>query len=66
MKASTFRDMTKDELLQKLDELRGALFNLTFQHKTGQLENTAQIDKTRKGIARVLTVLNELDHKTTG
>ena len=66
MKASTFRDMTKDELLQKLDELRGALFNLTFQHKTGQLENTAQLDKTRKGIARVLTVLNELDHKTTG
>jgi large subunit ribosomal protein L29 len=66
MKASPFRDMTKDELLQKLDELRGALFNLTFQHKTGQLENTAQLDKTRKGIARVLTILGELDHKTTG
>jgi large subunit ribosomal protein L29 len=66
MKASAFRDMTKDELLQKLDELRGGLFNLTFQHKTGQLENTAQLGKTRKSIARVLTMLNELDHKTTG
>lgn len=66
MKSNPLRDMTRDELLQKLDELRGALFNLTFQHKTGQLENTAQLDKTRKGIARVLTILNELDHKTRG
>jgi large subunit ribosomal protein L29 len=65
MKASALRDMTKDELLQKLDEFRGALFNLTFQHKTGQLENTAQLDKTRKSIARVLTIISELDHKTT-
>jgi large subunit ribosomal protein L29 len=65
MKASPLRDMTKDELVQKLDELRGALFNLKFQHKTGQLENTAQLDKTRKSIARVLTLLRELDLKTT-
>jgi large subunit ribosomal protein L29 len=65
MKASALRDMTKDELRQKLDELRGALFNLTFQHKTGQLENTAQLNKTRKNIARVLTIAQELDHKTT-
>ncbi|HQN19699.1 MAG TPA: 50S ribosomal protein L29 [Syntrophobacteraceae bacterium] len=65
MKASALRDMTRDELNQKLDELRGALFNLSFQHKTGQLENTAQLDKTRKAIARVLTILSELDHKTT-
>jgi large subunit ribosomal protein L29 len=65
MKASALRDMTRDELHQKLDELRGALFNLSFQHKTGQLENTAQLDKTRKAIARVLTILRELDLKTT-
>jgi large subunit ribosomal protein L29 len=65
MKTSALRDMTKDELLQKLDEVRGALFNLIFQHKTNQLENTAQLNKTRKSIARVLTILNELDHKTT-
>lgn len=65
MKASPLRDMTRDELLQKLDELRGALFNLRFQHKTGQLENTAQLGKTRRSIARALTILRELDHKTT-
>lgn len=65
MKSNPLRDMTKDELAQKLDELRGALFNLRFQHKTGQLENTAQLEKTRKSIARVLTIMHELDHKTT-
>lgn len=65
MKANPLRDMTRDELLQKLDELRGALFNLRFQHKTGQLENTAQLGKTRRSIARALTILRELDHQTT-
>jgi large subunit ribosomal protein L29 len=35
------------------------LFNLRFQHATGQLENSAQICKTRRGIAQVLTVLHE-------
>ncbi len=65
MKASPLRDMTRDELLQKLEELRGALFNLRFQHRTGQLENTAQLGKTRRNIAQVLTVLHELDHQTT-
>ncbi len=65
MKANPLRDMTKDELGQKLDELRGTLFNLKFQHKTGQLENTAQLDKTRKSIARVMTLLREIELKTT-
>ena len=65
MKASPLRDMTRDELLQKLEELRGALFNLRFQHRTGQLENTAQLGKTRRNIAQDLTVLHELDHQTT-
>ncbi len=65
MKAGPLRDMTRDELLQKLEELRGALFNLRFQHRTGQLENTAQLGKTRRNIAQVLTVLHELDHQTT-
>lgn len=61
MKASSFRDMTKDELLLKLGELREAQFNLKFQHVTGQLENTAQLGKTRKDIARLLTILREMD-----
>jgi large subunit ribosomal protein L29 len=58
MKTSSLREMTKDELLQKQRELREALFNLKFQHATGQLENTAQLKKTRKSIAQVLTILH--------
>jgi large subunit ribosomal protein L29 len=57
MKASALRDMTQSEIEQKIKELREALFNLTFQQATGQLENTAQLSKTRKSIARALTVL---------
>ncbi len=60
MKASAFRDMTQEELLQKLAELREAYFNLNFQHATGQLENTDQLSKTRKDIARALTVLQDM------
>ncbi len=63
MKASEFQDMTKDELLQKLKELREALFNLRFQHATGQLENTAQLGKTRKDVARALTILRQAEKK---
>jgi large subunit ribosomal protein L29 len=63
MKASSLRDMTKDELLEKLSQLREALFNLKFQHVTGQLENTAQLPKTRKDIAQILTVLREMEQK---
>lgn len=59
MKMATFHEMTREELQQKQRELREALFNLRFQHATGQLENTAQLKKTRRSIAGVLTALNE-------
>ena len=59
MKPTELREMTGDELLQKLNELREAMFNLKFQHVTGQLENTAQITKSRKDVARILTILAE-------
>ena len=61
MKMATFHEMTREELQQKHRELREALFNLRFQHATGQLENTAQLKKTRRSIARVLTALNETE-----
>lgn len=59
MKAATLRDMSVDELQRKLAELRESLFNLKFQHATGQLENTAQLKRHKRDIARVLTVLQE-------
>ena len=59
MKASEFRDLSIEELEVKEKELSEALFNLKFQHTTGQLDNTAQLNKTRKDIARVKTILVE-------
>jgi large subunit ribosomal protein L29 len=59
MKASEFRDLSIEELEVKEKELAEALFNLKFQHATGQLDNTAQLGKTRKDIARVKTILME-------
>ena len=59
MKASEFRDLSVEELEVKVKELAEALFNLKFQHATGQLDNTAQLKRTRRDIARVKTVLGE-------
>jgi large subunit ribosomal protein L29 len=59
MKASEYRDLSVEELAVKEKELSEALFNLKFQHATGQLDNTAQLKKTRKDIARVKTILVE-------
>jgi large subunit ribosomal protein L29 len=63
MKASELRNMTREELFEKHKELEQALFNLKFQHTTNQLENTAQLKKTRRDIARVLTVLKEMENR---
>ena len=59
MKASEYRDLSIEELAVKEKELSEALFNLKFQHATGQLDNTAQLKRTRKDIARVKTLLVE-------
>ena len=63
MKTSALREMTKDELIQKLNEIQEAQFNLTFQQATGQLDNTAQLPRNKKDIARILTILSEMDSK---
>ncbi|MEM0131371.1 MAG: 50S ribosomal protein L29 [Saccharolobus sp.] len=57
------RKMQKDELLKKLDELRLELIKLRVQSRMGTLKNTASIKNTRKDIARILTVLNEVKNK---
>jgi len=63
MKTKALREMTRDELVQKLNEIREAQFNLKFQHATGQLENTAQLPKNKGDVARILTILSEIDRK---
>lgn len=63
MKSKDFRDMTDEEVLKKIDELKTELFNLRFQLATGQLENTMRIREVRKGIARGKTILRERELK---
>ena len=58
MKVAEARELDVQELERRLTETRRELFNLRFQHATGQLENTGQIKEVRKNIARLLTVLN--------
>ncbi|MFO7154573.1 MAG: 50S ribosomal protein L29 [Caldicoprobacter oshimai] len=64
MKASKWREMTNEELNQKLNELKSELFNLRFQLATGQLENPMRIREVKRDIARIKTILRERELKT--
>ena len=59
MKAKDLREQGDDELRAQLAELRAELFNLRFQHATGQLENAIRLREVRRDIARVLTLQRE-------
>ncbi len=59
MKVAEVRELSVDELERRVVETRRELFNLRFQHATGQLENTEQLQEVRRNIARLLTVLNQ-------
>jgi len=61
MKAEAFRELSEDELRDKERETKQELFNLRFQKATGQLGNTAMIPKTKKILARIKTVIRELE-----
>lgn len=61
MKAKEIRDLSVEELKEKEREIGQELFNLRFQKATGQLGNTAMIRQTKKDLARVKTILRELE-----
>ena len=67
MKASKLRElkeMTNDELAVQMKDLKQELFNLRFQSATGQLGNVMVIQKTKKDIARVKTIMRERELKS--
>ena len=66
MKASAMREMTREELMDKENELAQQLFALRLQKVTGQLENPSKIPQARRDLARVLTVLGEMDRASGG
>jgi large subunit ribosomal protein L29 len=63
MKAQNYREMSKDELLNKVEELRKHLFELKSQAVTETLEDSKSIINTRREIARILTVAREKELK---
>ena len=57
--AGKVRELSDAEIQTKINELKQELFNLRFQAEVGKLENTAQLKKVKKEIARCYTVLTE-------
>jgi large subunit ribosomal protein L29 len=55
MAKSNIKDLTVDQLDDELLKLKKEQFNLRFRKATNQVENTAQVRKVRRDIARVMT-----------
>jgi large subunit ribosomal protein L29 len=66
MKPQQFRDMTREELARRIDELNQELMNLRFQAATKQLTDTSRIGQVRRDVARAMTILRELELKAEG
>jgi large subunit ribosomal protein L29 len=65
LKASKLRELSDDELVVRLKDTRKELFNLRFQHATGQLEDPHKLNVTRREIARLITMQAERERERT-
>ncbi len=63
MKASEIKEMNIEEMQQKASDLKEELFNLRFQHEIGQLENPQRVKQTKRDIARIKTIIREVEVK---
>lgn len=61
VKTSEIRKMSTDEINKKIVELKAELFDLRMRQATGNLEKPHKINEIRKTIARMKTILNEID-----
>ncbi len=59
MKAKEIRDLHDDELVEHITTARRELFGLRFQHATGELENSASLQTTKRDLARALTIARQ-------
>jgi large subunit ribosomal protein L29 len=64
MKQIKFREMSVEELQKKALELKQTHLNFRFQHASGQLDNSSMLLKTKRDIARILSVINEKQKAT--
>ena len=63
MKVNEIREMSAEEQNLKIASLKEELFNLRFQHATGQHENPMRIKEVKKTIARIKTIQREQENK---
>jgi large subunit ribosomal protein L29 len=61
LKTAELRELPSEELQTRLDEVKEELFNLRFQHATGQLENYSRLGQLRKDVARLRSIQRERD-----
>lgn len=59
MKMKELRELTNEELQQKLNDLKEEMFNLRFQQSLNRLENQMRLKIVKKDIARTLTLMTE-------
>ncbi len=59
MKSGEAHGLADDQLVESVGNARQELFNLRFQHATGQLEDTAALRRAKRDLARVLTVARQ-------
>ena len=59
MKAAKWRDLSEDEVIQKMRELTEEVFNLRFQLSMGVAKNPSRLAQARKDLARAQTILRE-------
>ena len=59
MDLNKIREMKDAELSAELEKMQKELFNLRFQHVTGQLDNPVQMREVKRNIARVKTIIRE-------
>lgn len=59
MKAKEIRELTNEELAQRLKDEREQLGHITFQHAVAEISNPIVLRKKRRLIARMTTILNE-------
>ena len=63
MKAKELRELTTEELVKKIEELKAELYNLRFANATGNLEKPSKIKEDRQTIARIKQILTERENE---
>ena len=61
LKVAEIRELSREEIQGRLDETKEELFNLRFQNATGQLDNYKRIRELKRDVARIKTILRQLE-----